>query len=156
VDVVALAERSLGMSSLPGDFDERVVDRGDLVRKRFLGVRRKGRAPVRPRRSFVLGLGVCGLSSADCPVGSPGTPEPVRFGVEPLRKTASLYRSTTPRANKLLPRVPLRSSPSASIKSQSSSSSSRSIRTSSSSFASERSRSSAGTPDFSRRVRFDR
>jgi len=140
--------------SLPGDLGDRVdADGGDFARRKVLGVR-KCRGPVRPRRSFEARLGELGsLRVADSPTASPVWAVPLRFGVETLRKTASLYRSTTPRANKLVAFAPLRSSPAASIKSQSSSSS-RSVRTSSSSFASERSRSSAGTPDFSRRLRW--
>ena len=44
------------MSNFPGDLDDRDdVEGGDLVRRKFFCERRKGRAPVRPRRTFVWG-----------------------------------------------------------------------------------------------------
>jgi hypothetical protein len=74
VDTVALAEWSLSVSDLPADWDKGVdFDGSDLVRRKVLGVRRKGKLEL--------------LTVADDRATSPVTPVP-------LRKTVSLYRST--------------------------------------------------------------
>jgi len=85
---------------------------------------------VRPRACFSEGEGDSIAPEATV-LGVFDIPEAVRVvcreGVDFL-KTASLYRSTTPRANKLVALAPFRSSSTpASTKSQSSSSSSRSV-----------------------------
>jgi hypothetical protein len=123
---------------------------GDFPLRNCLGVFRKLNG-VRPRR-FSEGLG----DSLGSPTGKSDSferPENERPpGVDALRNTANRYRSTTPRAKRLVLLTPLRSSPSASMMSQSSSSSSFSVRSPSPS-PSERKRSRAATPDFSRRPR---
>ena len=81
VDTVALAEWSLSVSDLPADCDKGVgFDGSDLVRRKVLAVRRKGK--LEP------------LTVADDRATSPVTPVPLRLGVGPLRKTVSLYRPT--------------------------------------------------------------
>ena len=71
------------MSNFPGDLDDRDDVEGDLIRKKFFCEQRKGRAPVRPRRTFIVGLGE--LDPFDRPIASLVP----RFGVETLRNSAS-------------------------------------------------------------------
>ena len=76
------------MSNFPGDLDDHDdVKGGDLICKKFFCERQKGRASVRPRRTFVVGLGE--LGSFDCPVASLIP----RFSVETLRNSASEWMS---------------------------------------------------------------
>jgi len=95
-------------------FDEN--DEGGVFKKFCL---RNVNPGARPRDCLSTGVGE--------PIASEVAMLFCRDGVDFL-KTANLYRSTTPRANRLFPLAPFLSSPSlASIKSQSSSSSSRSV-----------------------------
>ena len=78
--------------------------RGDFARRNVFR-RPKGSAPVRPRRSLAVGLGEVGPFVMAVAVAAVAERRAVsigvvveRLGVEPLRKSARRYRSTTPRA----------------------------------------------------------
>jgi hypothetical protein len=84
----------------PGDFDDYdEVDSGDLACGK---ARRKDWVLIRRGRAFTVGLGDP-LGATDSPSTSPVAVRS-NFGVETLQKTASLYLSTTPRANKIRPK----------------------------------------------------
>ncbi|PIL31201.1 hypothetical protein GSI_05899 [Ganoderma sinense ZZ0214-1] len=158
VDIVDAADNVVeAEGEAVNDFADRDDGGGLFCRRNCLGCLRKVRPGVRPRRCLSEGVGDAAGSeplrseSIEIPETERG---PFLLGVLFL-KTASLYRSTTPRAKRLVGLAPLRSStsrPPASTKSQSSSSS-RSVLPSSSVAGSGRSLSRAGMPDFSLRLR---
>ena len=103
VDTAAFARRSPNISYFPGDLDNyNGVASGDLACGKASRARRKDRVLIRRGRAFTVGLGDP-LGAADSPSTSPVAVRS-NFGVETLQKTARLYRSTTPRANRIRPK----------------------------------------------------